>query len=149
MLRSTLIVAIAAPLMIQMANAQSADDVIVEDQASTEVRGDWVLGARVTTPGGEAIGSIEDLILDHEDGAVNAAIVSVGGFLGFGGKEIAVEWSELDINYDGNEITLDITRDEAEEAPEYVFRERRSPPVQMPETGTGTGMGTGGVGGGQ
>lgn len=149
MLRSTLIVAIAAPLMIQMANAQSADDVIVEDQASTEVRGDWVLGARVTTPGGEAIGSIEDLILDHEDGAVNAAIVSVGGFLGFGGKEIAVEWSELDINYDGNEITLDITRDEAEEAPEYVFRERQSAPVQMPETGTGTGMGTGGVGGGQ
>jgi sporulation protein YlmC with PRC-barrel domain len=64
------------------------------------VRGDWVLGARVTSLDGESIGSIEDLILDQEDGSVNAAVVSVGGFLGFGGKQIAVDWSELNINYD-------------------------------------------------
>lgn len=148
MLRYVIIAAIAGPLATSHATAQETGDVIVEDQAGSEVRGDWVLGARVTSPEGESIGSIEDLILDQEDGSVNAAVVSVGGFLGFGAKQIAVEWSELDINYDGNEITLDITRDEAEQAPEYSFRDRESPPAPEPATGTGdTGMGTGGTGG--
>ena len=148
MFRYALAAAIVAPLAITHATAQDTDDVIVEDQAGSEVRGDWVLGARVTSPEGESIGSIEDLILDQDDGSVNAAVVSVGGFLGFGAKEIAVEWSELDIDYDGNEIALDITRDEAEEAPEYSFRDRESPPAPEPATGTGdTGMGTGGTGG--
>ena len=79
---------------------------------------------------------------------MNAAIVSVGGFLGFGGKQITVDWSELDINYDGNEITLEITRDGAEQAPEYSFRGRESPPAPERATGTGgTETGTGGTGG--
>jgi len=148
MFRYALAAALVAPLALSHATAQDASDVIVEDQAGSEVRGDWVLGARVTSPEGESIGSIEDLILDQQDGSVNAAVVSVGGFLGFGGKQIAVDWSELDINYDGNEITLDITRDEAEQAPEYSFRDRESPPAPEPATGTGgTGTGTGGTGG--
>lgn len=150
MLKQLAIAAIAAPLAVQPVHGQEADEVIVESQAGSEVRGDWVLGARVTTPDGEVIGSIEDLILDEEDGSVNAAVVSVGGFLGIGAKEIAVDWSELDLNYDGNEITLGITREEAEAAPEYAFRDRVYPPPPAPEAGTGmgaTGTGATGMGG--
>lgn len=146
MYRYALIAALAAPLASPHAVAQESGDVIVEDQAGSEVRGDWVLGARVKSPDGGPIGSIEDLILDQEEGSVTAAVVSVGGFLGFGARQIAVDWSELEINYDGNEVTLDITRDEADEAPEYSFRDRERPPAPQPETGTGgtgTGMGTG------
>jgi sporulation protein YlmC with PRC-barrel domain len=152
MLERLVIAAIVAPLIIQPAHGQSAEDVIVESQGGSEVRGDWVLGARVTTPEGVLIGSIEDLILDEEDGSVNAAIVSVGGFLGFGGKEIAVDWSELQMDYDANEVTLGITREEAEAAPEYTFRDRVYPPPPPPEPATGTGAtgqgtGTTGMGG--
>lgn len=155
MLRHALVAAISVPLAISHATAQDAGDVIVKDQAGSEVRGDWVLGARVTSPDGASIGSIEDLVLDQGDGSVTAAVVSVGGFLGFGGKQIAVDWSELDINHDGNEITLDITRDDAEQAPEYSFRDRETPPAPDPATATGgtdtgtggTGTGTGGTGG--
>lgn len=145
MFRTLLMSAIATPLLMQVSVAQDTEEVIVESQDTAEVRGDWVLGARVNTPEGETIGSIEDLILSSDDGSVNAAVVSVGGFLGFGGKEIAVDWSELELNYDANEITLGITREEAEDAPAYNFRERESAPA--PQTDTGTGMGTGtGVG---
>lgn len=152
MLKKLAMAAIAAPLVIQPAYGQTADDVIVESQARSEVRGDWVLGARVTTPDGEIIGSIEDLILDEEDGSVNAAVVSVGGFLGFGGKEIAVDWSELRMDYDANEVTLGITREQAESAPEYTFRDRVYPPPPLPEPAAGTGVagqgtGTTGMGG--
>lgn len=150
MFRSTLIAAITTSVFMYPAIAQdtggNASDVIVEIQEGEELRGDWVLGARVYTPDGETIGSIEDLILSSEEGSVNAAIVSVGGFLGFGAKEIAVDWSQLEINYDANEVTLGITRDEAEEAPEYSFRERESAPAPVGGTGTGMGTGTGTTG---
>lgn len=149
MLRTLSIATMVTPLMMGVATAQETDEapaeVIVESQEGSEVRGDWVLGARVYTPDQQMIGSIEDLILDLDGGAVNAAVVSVGGFLGFGSKEIAVDWSELEINYDANEVILGITRKQAEAAPEYEFRARESRPV--PQTGTGTttdpGMGTG------
>ena len=157
MLRSTMIAALATPLIMQGALAQEAEDdagqdtseVIVAEQEGSEVRGDWVLGSRVYTPDGVTIGSIEDLIIDEEDGSVNAAVISVGGFLGFGAKQIAVDWSELEMDYDGNEVTLGITREEAEEAPEYAFRPQEEPPAPEMDTGTGTGTvgtGTGGTG---
>ena len=138
------------PLVVGAAAAQSAEDVIVENQSGSELRGDWVLGARVATPDQEVIGAIEDLILNAEDGNVNAAVISVGGFLGFGSKEIAVDWSELEMDYDANVVTLGITREEAEEAPDYVFRTRErlpgpqdDPGTTEPDTGTDTGAGTG------
>ncbi|ROT98448.1 PRC-barrel domain-containing protein [Histidinibacterium lentulum] len=126
--------------------AQDAEEVIVPEQGGSELRVDWVLGSRVYSLEGERIGSIEDLILDEEDGAVNAAIVSVGGFLGIGSKSIALDWDELQIDYDANVIELDLTRDEAEAAEAYVFRDREYEP--QPDMGTGTGTGTtGGTGG--
>lgn len=145
MFRSILIAGIAAPLLIQGATAQDSGDVIVESQELEEVRGDWVLGARVLTPEGVRIGNIEDLIIDKENGSVNAAVISVGGFLGFGAKDIAVEWSELELNYDANDVRLGITVEEAEEAEEYIFRGRERIPIEEPITtdGAGTGVGTG------
>lgn len=112
-------------------------DVVVEEQSSDEVRGDWIGGATITSPEDEVIGKVVDLIIDTADGAVTAAIVSVGGFLGIGAKQIAVDWNELEINYDGQEITLAITREEAENAPEYAFRDRQNLPPPPPVDATG------------
>lgn len=130
--------------------AQDAEDVIVSGQGGSDLRSDWILGARIVTPDEEQIGPIQDIIIDEEDGSVNAVIVSVGGFLGFGSKAIAVDWDELDISYDANVVELDITREDAEEAEEYAYRDREFEPLPEPEeggTGTGTGTGTGAGGG--
>ncbi|KPQ16685.1 MAG: hypothetical protein HLUCCO18_07485 [Rhodobacteraceae bacterium HLUCCO18] len=124
-----------------------AQDVVMENQGADELRGDWVIGATVMSTEGEEIGAIDDVILDAEEGNVTAAVLSVGGFLGLGAKSIAVDWSELQIDWDGSEITLDLTREQAEDAPEYVFRDREYPPPPEPETTTGTGTtGTGTTG---
>jgi len=143
MFRYTLIAAIAAPLLVQGAMAQNADEVIIEQQERVEVRGDWVIGARVLTPDGVIIGRIEDMIIDKENGTVNAAIISVGGFLGFGSKEIAVEWSELELNYDANDVRLGLTKEDAEAATPYIYRDQERPPLEDPDMTTGTGAGTG------
>ena len=129
--------AMAMILPLIAAPALAGDEPLVDEQESAEIQGDWVIGARVVSPAGERIGTIEDLILDMEDGTVSAAVVSVGGILGFGAKNIAVDWTELDINYDGNEILLDITREEADEAEEYIFRDQEQPPAPDPDAGMG------------
>ncbi|MEW5424087.1 PRC-barrel domain-containing protein [Amorphus sp. 3PC139-8] len=133
-------------------NTEADSTPIVREQASNELRLDWIMDTTVTSPGGEIIGSINDLIVDRDSGEMQAAILAVGGFLGFGAKQIAVEWSELEIDFDANRISLDLTREEADNAPEYNFREQvSSEPADPADTsvgGTGTsGMGTGtGVG---
>lgn len=142
-------------------SAEPVAESVVREQAPNELRVDWITGTRVTSPDGESIGNVNDLILDGETGEMSAAILSVGGFLGIGAKQIAVDWSELQIDHDANEISLDMTREEADAAPEYAFREQEQPPAPMPAdagtggvgTGAGGDMGTGaagdpGVGGG-
>ena len=103
-------------------------DKVVQEQAANELRLDWVTGATVTAPDGEVIGKVSDLILDHDSGSMAAAVIGVGGFLGIGEKKIAVPWDRLVIDYDANQITSDLSRAEAEAAPEYVFRLREPPP---------------------
>lgn len=128
-----------APLTLLIATSVAASalaqDQIRRSQDGSELRGEWVIGATVTTPDGETIGAIDDLLLDQEEGTVTAAIVSVGGFLGFGAKQIAVDWNELDQAYDGNEVTLSLSREEAEEASAFSFREREAPPPPPAATG--------------
>lgn len=106
-----------------------AERAIVRQQAPNELRVDWITGATVRSPEDENIGSVQDLILDQDSGQITAAIVSVGGFLGIGAKQIAVDFSEMQIDYDAQQIMLNLTRDEAEAAPEYAFRDREAAPL--------------------
>lgn len=119
-----------------------AQEPIGEKQEQTELRADGIIGSTVTTPDGEMIGTVDDLLRDKEEGNVTGAIVSVGGFLGFGAKQVAVKWDELQEDYDGSELVLSMTREQAEDAPAFGFRQRETPPPP-PATGTGTGTGTG------
>ena len=131
---------------VEEGEAAPAAEAIVREQAPNELLVDWITDTTVRSPEGEAIGEIDDLILDNETGQLTAAILGVGGFLGIGEKKIAVNWSELQIDYDANEITMLLTRDEAEAAPEYVFRDQEQPPPPAPVAGTGVQPGTGGLG---
>lgn len=101
---------------------------VAQQQAANELRIDWITGTTVTAPDGVEIGKIGDLIVDGESGQMIAAIVGVGGFLGMGEKQIAVPFDQLSVNYDAQEIVSTLTKDEAEAAPEYVFREREAAP---------------------
>ena len=109
---------------------------VVTEQQPSELRGDWIIGTTVMSTQDETIGSIQDLIIDEEEGRITAAVLSVGGFLGFGAKNIAVDWNELQIDYDGRDITLAITREEADAAPEYEFRDQAELPPP-PDAGIG------------
>ena len=125
-------------------------EAVVPQQDSAEMLGDWLLSTSVTSPDGETIGSIKDFIIT-EDGQITAVVLGVGGFLGIGEKDIAVDYSQLDIQYDGNAIQLAMTREEADAAPEYQYRDKETPPPAtgdaMGATGTDMNSETGTMGG--
>ena len=110
----------------ESAAAASAAEKVEQQQAENEWRVDWITGTSVTSPDGNAIGDINDLIVDSETGEMKAAIIGVGGFLGIGEKQIALPWTDLTVNSDAQEITTDLTEEEADAAPEYVFRDQEA-----------------------
>ncbi|MCD1586200.1 PRC-barrel domain-containing protein [Halomonas sp. IOP_14] len=70
----------------------------------------------------EDIGTITDLVIG-EDGQINAVVVGVGGFLGMGEKNVAIEWDSLELtkDEDGDDyvITVNASEDALEATEEY------------------------------
>ena len=70
----------------------------------------------------EDIGTITDLVID-EDGQINAVVVGVGGFLGMGEKNVAIEWDSLELtkDEDGEDyvITVNASEDALQSAEEF------------------------------
>jgi hypothetical protein len=84
-----------------------------------EVEG--ILGRDVRSAADEDMGRIVDVLVDRA-GQVRAAIIDFGGFLGVGSRRIAVDWNALHFpepGKPGERITLELTRDQVNTAPEY------------------------------
>jgi sporulation protein YlmC with PRC-barrel domain len=73
-------------------------------------------------PNEKKVGKIEDMVLD-KSGRVNAAILSVGGFLGVGDKDVAVPFDAIKVTEKNNKIwlTIDATKDALKAAPSVGF----------------------------
>ena len=69
-----------------------------------------------------AVGDIKDVLMSQE-GKVTALIVSVGGFLGIGEKDVAVPFSSVTQKMkDGKSyLTLDTTKDALKSAPGFKY----------------------------
>lgn len=82
-----------------------------------------LIGAEVKTTGDEDIGSVNDLIID-ENGQVVAIVVSVGGIMGMGEKEVAIGWGNVTRSgtSDKQELRVDVTRKDLDSAPEFKIR---------------------------
>lgn len=89
-------------------------------QASNQWLASQLIGLSVTGANNEKIGSIGDLIVD-QSGAIQAAIIGVGGFLGIGAKDIAVSLQAMTIMRDssGDKASVQLTRQDIELAPSF------------------------------
>ncbi len=79
-----------------------------------------LLGLPVQTSKGEDLGHVVDVVVDRT-GALLAAIVDFGGFLGVGSRKIAVDWRILHFpKTDGmNRLIADLPRDQLRNAPAF------------------------------
>jgi hypothetical protein len=92
----------------------------IDAQSSDEWLASKLIGASVTGPANEKIGSVNDLLFTKE-GNVKAAIIGVGGFLGIGEKNVAVSFNSLSLtrNQEGDKAVLKMSKAELEKAPDF------------------------------
>jgi sporulation protein YlmC with PRC-barrel domain len=63
-------------------------------QEKTQWRAPKLIGVGVYGPDDKQIGKIDDILMDHS-GAARTVVIGVGGFLGFGKKDVAVPFSAM------------------------------------------------------
>jgi sporulation protein YlmC with PRC-barrel domain len=93
------------------------------------------IGKTVYDQAGNNIGEVNDLIVSG-DGNVEAVILGVGGFLGIGEKDVAVNTNAVQMVQDGDtqRLVVQATKETLEGAPSYDRSNRR----YATDTGTGT-----------
>ena len=79
-----------------------------------------VLGKEVRSSAGEDMGRVVDVLVDQA-GQVRAAVIDFGGFLGVGNRKVVVDWTALHFAPadQRDRISVDLTRNQIKEAPEY------------------------------
>ena len=92
-----------------------------------------LIGTKVRNANKESIGKIDDIYLD-KDAKVTDVVISVGGFLGVGSKDVAVKWSDITVGQEDNSVVLttSLTKEALMALPDYTKTERRKP--APPET---------------
>jgi sporulation protein YlmC with PRC-barrel domain len=85
--------------------------------ANNETRASKLMGSAVYDSADQKIGSIADLIVDH-DGRVTDVVIGVGSFLGAGDKQVGVKMADLKRGKD-NHLVLSTTKDALKQMPGY------------------------------
>jgi sporulation protein YlmC with PRC-barrel domain len=91
-------------------------------QSADQVSANTYIGQSVYNAKNESVGKVTDLIMEKKGGIV-AAVVGVGGFLGIGGKDVAVPIGNIDVAQNAQDGTVKLTTSETAEslksAPEF------------------------------
>ena len=81
------------------------------------MRVDIVIGSEIRTADDEKVGEIEDIVLDPAQQRIVYVLASRGGFLGIGGKLVAIRWKDLRSTQDHELYVLDIEKSAFDNAP--------------------------------
>jgi len=77
-----------------------------------------VIGMAVRTPQGQELARVDDIVVDTHGKAV-FAVFTHGGFMGMGGKQIAVPFGALNFDKTERHLVLDATREKLDAAPAF------------------------------
>lgn len=81
------------------------------------MRADLMIGSDVRNTKDELLGEIEDIVLDPANSTITYVLVSRGGFLGWGGKLVAMRWGDLRATSDHEIYVLDVPASALDAAP--------------------------------
>jgi len=76
-------------------------------------------GDDIRNPAGDALGTLEEIIIDTDAGRVAYGVLAAGGFLGMGEKFFAIPWDLLTVDTDNHELVVDLDKEMLEEAPGF------------------------------
>ena len=100
----------------------SADKKFVSSQSSEQFLASKFTGTDVVGTDDKKIGDVNDVLFDKQ-GKIMAYVVGVGGFLGIGSKNVALEPSSFTVvkgeNNSADKLKLAMTKEELEKAPNF------------------------------
>jgi sporulation protein YlmC with PRC-barrel domain len=134
-MRSLIVLAAGAALASSVALADPASrDLMTSVPSSSLTVTDWYK-QDVYDPNNNKIGSVSDVLV-APDGRVNALIVGVGGFLGVGEKDVAVDFNAVKPTKknDKTYLTMNATKDELKAAPGFKYDREKT--AWVPNTGS-------------
>src|SRR5262252_4771812 len=151
LLSTALSVAVASAAFAQSPNAPSSSDSTPAAKSESSGKTNFVSaqkpdqwlaskfkGTDVLGSDNQKIGDISDILFD-KTGKIEAFVISIGGFLGVGAKEVALAPSSFDVvpgqNGSANKLKVAATKDQLKDAQNFAHYE---PPRPTSTTGSGT-----------
>jgi hypothetical protein len=122
-LSTAMAVVLAAPAFAQTTAPTAMPKTITTSPApnSSQIDAQKLIGESIQNVADNAtIGKVDSVIL-NSSGKVDKVVVGVGGFLGIGKKDVAVNWSDLQVKDNGKKVVMDTTKDRLKAMPEYVW----------------------------
>ncbi len=115
---------------------------VIDAQKPDEWLASRFKGTDVIGADGTKVGSVDDILFDR-NGRIKAIVVGVGGFLGIGAKDVALDFNNFQVmpgqGGSADQLKLAMSKDELKAANEFQ-------PYQPPRpTSTTSGAGTGGT----
>src|SRR5271165_1072780 len=96
----------AAPMKPAQAQMSTAAGVsFVTTQAVDQWRAPKLVGIGVFGPDDKQIGKIKDVLMGH-DGKAQTVVIGIGGFLGFGTKDVAVPFAAMQWRTEGRKMPV-------------------------------------------
>jgi sporulation protein YlmC with PRC-barrel domain len=123
---------------------KSADEVKAKEEAVTDGHiASTLMGASVYNSAGkdgQDIGNVDDLVID-KDGKIVSVVVGVGGFLGIGSKDVAIDYSQVKWEQGNGSwwIIVPTTTDQLKALPDFDPKPYQPEPAASNATTGGTG----------
>ena len=96
-------------------------------------------GVDVMGTNDEKIGDISDILVS-KDGKVEAYLLSIGGFLGVGGKEVALNPASVQLSQENNnwKAKVNMSKDQLAQAPDFKRQNDRATTTGASSGGSGS-----------
>ncbi|HEX3034988.1 MAG TPA: PRC-barrel domain-containing protein [Thermodesulfobacteriota bacterium] len=78
-----------------------------------------LISSRVKNMAGEDLGTLEEFMIDIEEGRIIYAVLSFGGFIGLGNKLFAIPWKALMLKPQENIFILNVEKEKLHNAPGF------------------------------
>lgn len=129
------LLALGAGLLVATGTAMAATDLMTSVPSDSVTVTDWYK-QNVYDPQNTKIGEIMDVLVSP-DGKVSSVIVGVGGFLGAGEKDVAVDFSAIKRTTKNNSIylTMNTTKNALQSAPGFKYDSQTT--TWVPDTSKG------------